>query len=199
MPPWHSSRAATSRSRSTIACRSTRPTTTSSRSTRSTISSVAIPTTSSAFRRTSRRRGTRRCSYPTPRARGHGSATFDIDWEDMPVSAYCSQPHQIDAWFKAYAKAREMCGGPAEYRRPMPVQEVEYLNALLRGVYAKRDLPAGHRVTPGELQRRLLPSHTIASRPAVLPRTSGRRGAAIRREIRRRADARDRRRCRRRR
>ena len=72
----------------------------------------------------------------------------DIDWEDMPVSAYCSQPHQIDAWFKAYAKAREMCGGPAEYRRPMPVQEVEYLNALLRGVYAKRDLPAGHRVTP---------------------------------------------------
>lgn len=73
---------------------------------------------------------------------------IDIDWEGMPVSPYCSLPHQIDAWFAAYTKAREMCGGPAEYRRATPMQEVEYLNALLRGVYARRDLPAGHRVTP---------------------------------------------------
>lgn len=73
---------------------------------------------------------------------------IDIDWEGMPVSKYCSLPEQIDSWFAAYAKAREMCGGPAEFRRATPVQEVEYLNALLRGVYARRDLPAGHVVTP---------------------------------------------------
>ena len=72
---------------------------------------------------------------------------IDIDWEDMPVSPYCSLPHQVDAWFAAYTKAREMCGGSAAFRRATPMQEVEYLNALLRGVYAKRDLPAGHRVT----------------------------------------------------
>ncbi len=78
---------------------------------------------------------------------------IDIEWEDMPVSAYCSLPEQVDTWFKAFHKAREMCGGPAEYRRAMPVQEVEYLNALLRGVYAKRDLPAGHRVTPENFEQ----------------------------------------------
>ena len=78
---------------------------------------------------------------------------IDIEFEGMPVSRYCSLPHQIDTWFTAYAKARVMCGGPARYRRSTPVQEVEYLNTLLRGVYARRDLPVGHRVTPENFER----------------------------------------------
>ena len=45
-----------------------------------------------------------------------GARTFerhiDIDKDGIPVSKYCSLPHQIDTWFKAYHKAREMCGPP---------------------------------------------------------------------------------------
>jgi N-acetylneuraminate synthase len=71
---------------------------------------------------------------------------IDIDYEGVPVSKYCSLPHQVDAWFKAYHKAREMSGGDADHRRDLSKGEVEYLNALVRGVYAKRDLPAGHKI-----------------------------------------------------
>ena len=69
---------------------------------------------------------------------------IDIDGDGMTVSPYCSRPSQIDAWFKAYKKAKEMCGGSSEERRFIPEQEIAYLDALVRGVYAKRDLPAGY-------------------------------------------------------
>ena len=77
-----------------------------------------------------------------------GARTFerhvDIDDEGVPVSPYCSLPHQIDEWFKAYLKAKEMCGAPGTAKRNPPEKENRYLDALVRGVYAKRDLPAGH-------------------------------------------------------
>jgi N-acetylneuraminate synthase len=68
----------------------------------------------------------------------------DIDADGRGVSAYCSLPHQIDAWFKAFKKAEEMCGGSGEMKRLPSRREVEYLDALVRGVYAKRALPKGH-------------------------------------------------------
>ncbi len=71
---------------------------------------------------------------------------IDIDYEGVPVSKYCSLPEQVDAWFKAYHKAQEMCGGDPDHRRAMPRQEVEYLDALVRGVYARRNLPAGYKI-----------------------------------------------------
>jgi sialic acid synthase SpsE len=37
-----------------------------------------------------------------------------------------------------------------EKRQP-PTREIEYLDALVRGVYAKRDLPAGHRLTTDDV------------------------------------------------
>jgi N-acetylneuraminate synthase len=40
-----------------------------------------------------------------------------------------------------------MCGGSAEERRRLSQREIEYLDALVRGVYAVRDLPAGHALT----------------------------------------------------
>jgi sialic acid synthase SpsE len=77
-----------------------------------------------------------------------GARTFerhiDIDKDGVPVSPYCSLPHQIDEWFKAYIKAKEMCGGPGTSRRVPPLRETRYLDELIRGVYAKRDLPKGH-------------------------------------------------------
>jgi N-acetylneuraminate synthase len=65
---------------------------------------------------------------------------IDIDYEGVPVSPYCSLPEQCDAWFKANKKAAEMCGGRSTSKRPISKKETEYLNALVRGVYARRDL-----------------------------------------------------------
>lgn len=71
---------------------------------------------------------------------------IDIDADGVPVSAYCSLPHQIDEWFKAFHKAQEMCGGSSSDKRVPKKQEIKYLDALVRGVYAKRDLPAGYEL-----------------------------------------------------
>lgn len=72
---------------------------------------------------------------------------IDIDYEDVPISPYCSLPEQIDIWFKAHKKAVEMCGGVGLQKRISPRKETEYLNALVRGIYAKRDLPKGYKLT----------------------------------------------------
>ncbi len=82
-----------------------------------------------------------------------GARTFerhiDIDAEGFPKpSPYCTTPEQADRWFKAFQKAKEMCGAPGTQKRIPPDREVQYLDALVRGVYAKRDLPAGHTLAP---------------------------------------------------
>ncbi len=77
-----------------------------------------------------------------------GARTFerhiDIKMDVIPVSPYCSLPHQIDTWFKAFHKARAMCGGSGLSKRIPPEREIKYLDTLVRGVYAKRDLPEGY-------------------------------------------------------
>ena len=77
-----------------------------------------------------------------------GARTFerhiDIDEDGIPVSPYCTLPEQADTWFKAYKKAQEMCGSPGTAKRRPPEKEIRYLDALVRGVYAKQDLPVGH-------------------------------------------------------
>jgi sialic acid synthase SpsE len=78
-----------------------------------------------------------------------GARTFerhiDIDYEGVPVSSYCTKPEQADIWFRAFKKAQEMCGGEGSAkRRDVPEGERRYLDALVRGVYVKRGMPAGH-------------------------------------------------------
>jgi len=79
---------------------------------------------------------------------GKGARTWerhiDINYEGVPVSNYCTLPEQADEWFKAFHKATEMCGGPSESRRVISKKEIEYLDALVRGAYAKRDLEPGY-------------------------------------------------------
>jgi sialic acid synthase SpsE len=81
-------------------------------------------------------------------AYGKGARIFerhvDIEGDGVKVSPYCSLPHQIDRWFKSYHKAVEMCGAPGISKRIPPEAEIQYLDALVRGVYAKRDLKQGH-------------------------------------------------------
>lgn len=77
-----------------------------------------------------------------------GARTFerhiDINADDIPVSKYCTLPEQADMWFKAHAKAVQMCGAPGTEKRLPPPKEISYLDSLVRGVYARTDLPKGH-------------------------------------------------------
>ncbi|MGA9644259.1 MAG: N-acetylneuraminate synthase family protein [Terriglobales bacterium] len=77
-----------------------------------------------------------------------GARTFerhiDIQTEGMTVSPYCSVPEQIDTWFKAFNRAKRMCGAPGTQKRIPPQKEISYLDSLVRGVYARHDLPVGH-------------------------------------------------------
>jgi N-acetylneuraminate synthase len=79
-----------------------------------------------------------------------GARTFerhiDIQTEGITVSPYCSVPEQVDTWFKAFHRAKRMCGAPGTQKRLPPQKEIAYLDSLVRGVYATRDLPAGHAI-----------------------------------------------------
>jgi len=83
-----------------------------------------------------------------------GARTFerhiDIKTEDRPFSPYCSTPEHIAEWFQALKKAKEMCGAPGSEKAASPQKEIDYLTTLVRGVYAKRDLPVGHVLLPGD-------------------------------------------------
>ena len=50
-----------------------------------------------------------------------GARTFerhiDIEDDNIPVSPYCSLPQHVDSWFKAYKKAKAMCGAPGTKRK----------------------------------------------------------------------------------
>ena len=68
---------------------------------------------------------------------------IDIEWPDHNVQKYCSLPHQCDEWFQAFHKAKEMGGGISTQRREIPKNETKYLDALVRGVYARTDIEQG--------------------------------------------------------
>lgn len=76
-----------------------------------------------------------------------GARTFerhvDINDDGFQVATYSSLPNQIDTWFKAWHKAREMSGGSSATRRNFLAREIEYLDSYVRGVYASRNLVAG--------------------------------------------------------
>lgn len=84
-----------------------------------------------------------------------GARTFerhiDIDADGISVAPYCSQPHQIDVWFKAFRKVKRMCGSPGTMKRRCDAEEIKYLDALVRGVYAKRDLRQGQPLKEGDV------------------------------------------------
>ena len=84
-----------------------------------------------------------------------GARTFerhiDIEGDNRVVSPYCSRPEQVDEWFKAYRKVRELCGASGTQKRLPPPKEIAYLDSLVRGVYAKRDLPEGHILTDDDV------------------------------------------------
>ncbi len=83
-----------------------------------------------------------------------GARTFerhiDTPMEGYEMQVYNSNSEQIDIWFKAYHKAIEMCGGSSDQKRVNSTKEIKYLDALVRGVYAKKDIPKGYEVKQSE-------------------------------------------------
>jgi sialic acid synthase SpsE len=71
----------------------------------------------------------------------------DIDDGQFEVSPYCSLPENIDEWLSSYHLAREMSGGSGIQKRIPVKREVEYLDKLVRGVYANKDLKKGEKLT----------------------------------------------------
>lgn len=81
----------------------------------------------------------------------HIDIPYSDEDEQKDVSSYCSLPHQIDEWFKAYNKAIIMCGHEHQCRRPIDEEETKYLLALHRGLYLNKDIPAGSPITIDDL------------------------------------------------
>ncbi|MGL4389112.1 MAG: N-acetylneuraminate synthase family protein [Brevinema sp.] len=84
-----------------------------------------------------------------------GARTFerhvDLDIDGITVSPYNSLPSDFDRWVKAWMKAKEICGTPGTQKRIPPKEEIEYLDALVRGVYAVRDLEVGEVLTEKDI------------------------------------------------
>jgi hypothetical protein len=72
-----------------------------------------------------------------------GARTFerhiDTPMEGYDMQIYNSTSEQIDIWFKAYHKVIEMCGGSPDQKRRNSEREIKYLDALVRGIYAKKE------------------------------------------------------------
>jgi len=76
----------------------------------------------------------------------HIDIPYPPNHEQKEVSSYCSLPHQIDEWFKAFNKAVSMCGNSLENRRVIDNKESTYLESLYRGLYLKQDLKNGSKI-----------------------------------------------------
>jgi len=77
----------------------------------------------------------------------HIDIPYPAGHEQKEVSNYCSLPHQVDEWFKSFNRAVTMCGTSTNTRRVVDEKESNYLEALYRGLYFKRDLKKGAKIT----------------------------------------------------
>lgn len=80
-----------------------------------------------------------------------GARTFerhiDINFEDKKPCEHCSTPSDLERWIKAYKKAQGICGSPSDKKKIPSQKELEYIDSQTRGVYAKRDLQTGEKLT----------------------------------------------------
>jgi len=67
-----------------------------------------------------------------------------IENNKYKLNKYSSHPEQIDNWIKAYHQAIETCGG--EEIAPAYPDEINSLNSLKRGVFAKREIKKGENI-----------------------------------------------------
>ena len=76
----------------------------------------------------------------------HIDIPYPSGHEQKEVSSYCSLPHQVDEWFRAFNRAAIMCGDTNGKRRVIDEKESKYLHALYRGLYLKKDIKVGEKI-----------------------------------------------------
>ncbi|HWD20988.1 MAG TPA: N-acetylneuraminate synthase family protein [Verrucomicrobiae bacterium] len=104
-----------------------------------------------------------------------GARTFerhiDIEEDGAPVAKYSSLPAQIDTWFKAFNKAKEMIGNSDAHRKIPLEKETAYLDTYVRGVYAKTDLKENQQLLEEDIYMAIpLRKGQISSRELMLGR-----------------------------
>jgi sialic acid synthase SpsE len=77
-----------------------------------------------------------------------GARTFerhiDIETDEHPMTPYCATPQQVDLWIQSFRRAKIMCGQDGGSKAEPSEREIRYLDTLVRGAYARHDLPVGH-------------------------------------------------------
>ncbi len=69
--------------------------------------------------------------------------------DKISLNKYSATPDQLRDWFAAHRRARRICG---ERRRPpAPEEEIASLRSLMRGVYAREEIPAGAEISRGSV------------------------------------------------
>ena len=81
----------------------------------------------------------------------HVDIPYPNGHEQKEITKYCSTPEQVDVWFSAYNKAKVMCGSAHKERRIIDKKEANYLYALHRGLYLKKDVSSGDVITLEDL------------------------------------------------
>lgn len=64
-----------------------------------------------------------------------------VQTETIALNPYSATPEQVEDWVKAYKEAVESCGGDGE--RNIDPKEISDLRSLMRGVYAREEIPRG--------------------------------------------------------
>lgn len=96
---------------------------------------------------------------------------IDVETDGFQVAKYSSLPAQIDTWFKAFAKARQMCGTSKDTRKIPIEKEITYLDSYVRGVYAKHDIQIGQNLTEDDIYLAIpLQKGQISTRELMLGR-----------------------------
>ncbi len=89
---------------------------------------------------------------PVQIAAAKGAAMFErhvgIATPDIQLNAYSSTPEQVDRWISAWKAAQLLCGATA---RIQDAAEVESIDTLRRGVFARRTLQPGEPLGPGDI------------------------------------------------
>ena len=116
-----------------------------------------------------------------------GARTFerhiDIITDGTEVAKYSSLPDQIDTWFKAFNKSVVFCGGSGQERKTMLKKETDFLDNYIRGVYAARDLPIGHRLDEDDIYLSIpLQKGQISTRELMLGKYGHKISAAVKKD-----------------
>ena len=87
-------------------------------------------------------------------AMGLGATIFEkhvgVEADSVKLNPYSANPDQVKRWLESAATAYTMCG-VKDQRRDFSKAEMDSLRGLQRGVFVRRDMPAGTKLRPEDV------------------------------------------------